>query len=185
MRSLVAALLLAGLAGAPALATDQMEKLPSLVLAFAQQFEQECRDNRLGHLTVNENYSDDGRGEVDVNADGQKDYLVYKCMFGCSRDPVAFIGKSSPCPWGSLLLSKPGGYDHVFVPGRVARLRAGLPVKISIKRPRALRMIGNFCDDPFPNYDPEYVYQLKDGRFQLLGMCSPNSATDCLASSGF
>ncbi|WP_119273934.1 hypothetical protein [Taklimakanibacter deserti] len=156
-----------------------MEKLPPPVLAFAQQFDKECRDNGLGRLTVSENYSDDGRGEADVNADGQKDYFVYKCMFGCSRDPFAFTGKSSPCPWGSLLLSKPEGYDQVFLPGRVSRLAAGLPVKISIKRPRALR---DFCEDP--SYDPEYVYQLKEGRFQLLGMCSPNATTDCLASSG-
>jgi hypothetical protein len=183
---LVAAILLGGcLAGAPALAADQMEKLPPPVLAFAQQFEKECRDYGLGHLIVSENYSSDGRGAVDVNSDGQKDYFVYKCMFGCSQDPFVFTGKSSPCPWGSLLLSKPTGYDQVFLPGRVSRLRAGLPIRISIKRPRALRLVGNFCKDPQPDYDPEYAYQLKDGRFQLLGTCLPNSTTDCLASSAF
>lgn len=176
------AMLLSMCLAAPAFAADRMEELPPPVLAFAQQFEKECRDNGLGHLTVSENYSDDGRGELDVNADGEKDYFVYKCMFGCSQDPFAFTGKSSPCPWGSLLLSKPAGYDQIFLPGRVSHLRIGLPIKISIKRPRAL---WDFCENPFPNHDPEYVYQLKEGRFQLLGRCSPNSMTDCLASSGF
>ena len=185
MNRLVAAILLVGcLGGIPALAADQLEKLPSPVLTFAKQFEKECRDGGLGHLTLSENYSDDGRGEIDVNVDGHKDYFVYKCMFGCSQDPFAFTGKSTPCPWGSLLLSKAAGYDQVFLPGRVSRLGTGLPVRILIKRPRALRVIGNFCKDPFPSYDPEYVYQLKEGRFQLLGMCPPDSTTDCLASSG-
>ena len=173
------------MAGASALAADRLDKLPPPVLAFAQQFEKECSDNRLGHLVLSDNYSDDERGVVDVNGDGRKDYLVYKCMFGCSGDPSAFTGKSTPCPWGSLLLSEPEGYEQVFLPGKVNRLHTGLTVKISIKRPRALRLVGNFCKDPFPNYDPEYVYQLKEGRFQLLGMCSPNGAQDCLASSDF
>ena len=82
-------------------------------------------------------------------------------------------------------MSSPAGYDHVFLPGRISRFSPGSPVKISITRPRALRLIGNFCKDPFPDYDPEYVYQLKEGRFQLLGMCSPNGQADCLASSRF
>ena len=129
------------------------------------------------------NYSNDGRGVVDVNADGRKDYVVYKCMFGCSGDPRAFTGKSTPCPWGSLLLSEPEGYEQVFLPGKVNRFHTGLTVKISIKRPRALRLVGNFCKDPFPDYDPEYAYQLKEGRFQLLGMCSPNNAQDFAIAS--
>ena len=185
--SRLAAVVLMGLClvVAPARAADRLEKLPPPVFAFAQQFEKECRDSGLGQLTVNENYPDDGRGEVDANGDGQKDYVVYKCMFGCSQNPNVFVGKSSPCPWGSLLLSKPAGYDHIFLPGRISRLSPGSSVKISIKRPRALRLIGNFCKDPFPDYDPEYVYQLKEGRFQLLGMCSPNGQADCLASSRF
>jgi hypothetical protein len=166
------------LVAAPARAADQLEKMPPPVLAFAQQFEKDCRDNGLGRLTVNENYPDDGRGEVDVNADGQKDYVVYKCMFGCSQNPLAFVGKSSPCPWGSLLLSNPTGYDQVFLPRRISRLSPGLPVKISIRRPRALR-------HPFADYDPEFVYQLKEGRFQLLGMRSPRRRADCFASSRF
>jgi hypothetical protein len=186
MSRLAAAILLSlCLVAVPARAADRLEKLPPPVLAFAQQFEKECRDNGLGQLTVNENYSDDGRGEADVNGDGQTDYVVYKCMFGCSQNPLAFVGKSSPCPWGSLLLSSPAGYDHVFLPGRISRFSPDSSVKISITRPRALRLIGNFCKDPFPDYDPEYVYQLKEGRFQLLGMCSPNGKADCLASSRF
>ena len=185
MRRLVAATLLSGcLTGSSVLAADRLEELPSPVLAFAQKFEQECRDTGLGHLVVNENYADDGRSEIDANADGRRDYLVYKCMFGCSENPNAFMGKSSPCPWGSLLLSRKDGYDQIFLPGRVNRMHSGEPVKISITRPRALRLVGNFCKDPFPDYDPEYVYQLKDGRFQLLGMCAPNGAASCLASSG-
>jgi hypothetical protein len=158
VHGLVPATLLIGcLAGASALAADRLEKLPPPVLAFAQQFEKECSDNRLGHLVLSENYSDDGRGAVDVNADGRKDYVVYKCMFGCSGDPLAFTGKLTPCPWGSLLLSEPEGYEQVFLPGKVNRFHTGLPLKISIRRPRALRLVGNFCKDPFPDYDPEYA----------------------------
>lgn len=145
------------------------------------QFDKECRDSGLGHVVVNENYGDVSRGLEDVNADQRRDYFIYKCMFGCSEKPLAFTGRLTPCPWGSLLLSHAEGYSEVFLPGMVNRIRASSPLMITIQRPRALRLVGNFCKDPFPNYDPQYAYELKGKRFELLGMCSTKSGQDCLS----
>ena len=179
---LAASFALGAIAVGSAAAESSLENIPAPVLIFAKQFENECRGNGLGSLVVNENYSDD-RGQRDWNADGRRDYIVYKCMFGCDKNPFAFTGISSPCAWGSLLLSNGSTYDQIFLPGRVTRIAPGPPISVSIKRPRGLRLIGNFCEDPFPDYDPEYVYELKDHRFQVLGMCSADKGMECLPGS--
>ena len=168
------------LAGVPAGAENSVSNLPPPVAAFAAQFDKECQDNGLGRLVVNDNYSDTTRGPDDLNADGERDYIVYKCMFGCSEKPFAFVGQLTPCPWGSLLLSQSGQYNQVFLPRMVSRIRAGSPVRILVQRPRALRLFGN-CEYPGLNYDPQYIYELKGKRFQLLGMCSSDSSRPCLA----
>jgi hypothetical protein len=182
MLRLVLALLAIGFLGAGSVwAVDPMAGLPVPVMSFAEQFDKECRDSGLGHVVLSDNYIDKDYGLADVNGDGERDYFIYKCMFGCSEKPSAFTGRITPCPWGALLLSQPGGYSEVFVPGIVRRVRHGSSLLISLQRPRGLRLVGNFCKDPFPNYDPEYVYELKDERFVLLGVCPQKSAGDCLA----
>ncbi len=159
------------LIGIPAAAGDGLRDLPGPVAYYAEQFDQECRASSLGHVVVNENYSADNPGPSDVNGDGAPDYVIYKCMFGCSEKPFAFVGIGTPCPWGSLLMSDAGQYKKLFLPGKVSSVQAGPPVRISLQRPRELRASGNYCKDPFPDSDPLYIYELKAERFQLLGSC--------------
>jgi hypothetical protein len=64
----------------------------------------------------------------------------------------------------------------------IRRAKLGPALLVSLQRPRALRLVGNFCGERFADYDPEYVYELKDKRFVLLGMCPRNAAgDDCLS----
>lgn len=164
------------LTAAPVFAQDPLHELPGPVSSYARQFDQECQARGLGQVVVNENYSADNPGPKDVNGDGTPDYVIYKCMFGCSEKPFAFVGIGTPCPWGSLLMSHGDQYTKVFLPGKVSRVQTGPPVRISLQRPRELRVGGNYCKDPFPNSDPVHVYELKQERFQLVGTC-PSGGT--------
>jgi hypothetical protein len=165
-------------------ADDPVAELPAPVAAYAERIDRECRDQGLGHVVLSDNYTDKDYGVADVNADGLRDWFIYKCMFGCSGKPDAFTGRVTPCPFGALLLSDRGGaYGEVFIPGMVRRAKPGAALRVTLQRPRALRLVGNFCKDPFADYDPEYAYELKDRRLVLLGMCAPNGAADCLAAS--
>jgi hypothetical protein len=169
------------LAGISAEAKDFLRDLPGPVASYAKQFDQECHTRGLGEVVINENYSADNPGPKDVNGDGDPDYVIYNCMFGCSEKPFAFVGIGTPCPWGNLLMSHGGQYTKIFLPGKVSRVQAGPPVRISLQRPRELRVSGNYCRDPFPDSDPVYIYELKKERFQLVGSCP--SAGNCEFSS--
>lgn len=171
------------LGGASASAKDPLAGLPAPVASYAERFDRECRESGWGHVVLSDNYADRDYGLTDANADGERDYFIYKCMFGCSEKPAAFMGLATPCPWGVLLVSHRDGYSEVFLPGMVRHARLGSSLLVSLQRPRALRLVGNFCKDPFANYDPEYAYELKDSRFVLLGMCPRNSG-DCLSAIG-
>jgi hypothetical protein len=184
LRLALALLALGLLDGGAALANDPIVGLPAPVASYAQRFDKECRDAGLDHVVLSDNYADKDYGVQDVNADGARDYFIYKCMFGCSEKPDAFTGRVTPCPFGALLLSHQGGYSEVFIPGMVRRAKLGPSFLVILQRPRALRLVGNFCKDPFADYDPEYVYELKDKRLVLLGMCPQNGAADCLAGIG-
>ena len=164
-------------------AGDSIDSLPLPVASFARQFSQDCAGNGLGHVVVNENYVETDGGRVDLNNDGAPDYLVYKCMFGCSKKPFAFNGIGTPCGWGKMLLSRAGQYDEVFLPGMVSQIKAGPPLRISLQRPRALRLSGNYCNDPYPDYDARFVYELRGNRFQLLGKCRASPGNTCLESN--
>jgi hypothetical protein len=184
LRRALAVLVLAFLGGGSASAKDPMAELPAPVASYAERFDKECRDQGLGHVVLSDNYADRDYGFEDVNADGVRDYFIYKCMFGCSGKPQAFTGLVTPCPFGALLLSGRDGHSEVFIPGMVRRARLGPALLVKLQRPRALRLVGNFCTDPFADYDPEYVYELKDKRFVLLGMCPQAGAGDCLSGIG-
>lgn len=147
---------------------------PAPIAQFASQFAQECEDNGMGELIKTENYSEVLHGPADFNRDGVRDYIVYKCMFGCSRAPNAFAGTGMPCPWGSLLLSGAEGHRQVFLPGVVTAIHTDQVLKIEVRRPRTLRLLGNYCNGGFGNHDIAHLYEFKDRRFQLLGRCSTN-----------
>jgi hypothetical protein len=170
----IAAILL----GSPALAEDSLRKLPAPVSTFAMQFAGECEQKGLGNVIPSENYRADD--DLDVNGDGVTDYLVYKCMFGCSKDPAAFTGRLTPCPWGNLLLSEAAGYKRIFLPGMVSQIQSASTVKAVISPPRILRLVGNYCDDPKATYDPQYVYELKADRFQRIAMCPGSGCAELL-----
>ena len=172
MFRLIACLISLGVcAGVPASAKDAMKSLQPAIDAYAQDLDAECKASGLGHVVASENFAMLAEGPGDLNGDGQAEYIVYKCMFGCSEKPAAFTGTGTPCPFGNLLLSGEGTYAKLFLPGVVSMVFAAKPVAVAITRPRTLRMHGNYCQSPQVNYDPQYLYQMRDGRFQLVTMC--------------
>jgi hypothetical protein len=166
------------LLGKPAPAADDLRDLPVPVAAFAMQFADECRQNGLGEVVASEEFS--LKDDLDINSDQKPDYLVYKCMFGCSQKPSAFTGRLTPCPWGALLLSGDGGYKKIFLPGVVSDIKAADTVKAVISNPRTLRLVGNFCKDPNANFDPQYIYELRSDRFQRVAMCPQSGCGELL-----
>jgi hypothetical protein len=172
------------LAGVSAEAKDVFRNLPGPVAAYAKQFDQECQARGLGQAVINEHYRVGNPGPADVNGDGAPDFVIYKCMFGCSEKPLAFMGTGTPCPWGNLLISNGGQYTPVFLPGRVSEIRAGPPVRILLQRPGELRVPDNYCRDPFPNYSPVHVYELKKERFQLVGSCPLDGTCELASTAG-
>lgn len=55
---------------------------------------------------------------------------------------------------GSLLLSEGDGNRAIFPAGMVTRVFPGTPLRVAITRPRALRLMGNFCEDGYGDHDP-------------------------------
>ncbi len=172
------------LAGISAEAKDAFSDLPGPVATYAKQFDQECRTRGLGEAIINENYRAGNPGPADVNGDGDPDYVIYNCMFGCSEKPFAFVGIGTPCPFGNLLLSEAGQYAKIFLPGLISRIESGPPVWISLQRPSELRADGNYCRDPFPDSDPAYVYELKEKRFQVVGRCQSDGPCELSSAAG-
>jgi hypothetical protein len=168
----------------PTFAADPLKGLPAPVKAYAMQFEEDCRTNKLGHLVTNGNFEGHTDKSEDVNSDGKPDYFVYKCMFGCSEKPSALEGRGTPCPWGSLLLSEPDGYKAIFLPGMVTQVYPGKPLRVAITRPRTLRLLGNFCEDGFGDHDPQYVYELTGAKLLSQGMCPLGSCGTLLSQFG-
>jgi hypothetical protein len=168
----------------PAAAKDPLRKLPSPVASYARQFDQECQMRGLGQAVVNENYRADNPGPEDVNGDGNPDYVVYNCMFGCSEKPLAFLGTGTPCPWGNLLMSNGDQYTKVFLPGKISEIQAGPPIKILLQRPDELRVTGNYCRDPFPDYSPVHIYELRKEKFQLVGTCPLDGTCELASAAG-
>lgn len=149
-------------------------ELPAPVAAYASRFEGECEMNGLGPALANEMY--DGRvfGKHDVNGDGKPDYLAYACMFGCVGAPFAFVTAGLPCPSGVLILSHEEGHHTYDLPGTVNRVVSGNPIKvITTRRP--------FMGDPHCSHQIacEYVFELRDNRFRLVGLC-PRDGCDSL-----
>lgn len=172
MFRLIACLIGVGVcAGVPASAKDVIKSLQPAVAAYAQDLDAEYKASRLGHVVASENFAMLTDGPGDLNGDGHAEHIVYKCMFGCSEKPAAFTGTGTPCPFGNLLLSGNGAYAKLFVPGVVSKVYATNPVVVAITRPRTLRLHGNYCESPQINYDPQFLYELRDSRFQLVTMC--------------
>lgn len=166
----VSALLLAVTCG-PVDAKLRIAGLPSPVAAYASELQRECEKGGEGDLAASDDFGLAAISSFDFNNDGAKDYFVYRCFFGCTRNPSFFLGRGSPCGWGELLLSGAGGPQRIFVPGMLNRVLNVSTAEIVVTRPRGLRLIGNYCSLGFADHDPQYVYKLKQGRFQIVGHC--------------
>lgn len=165
----------------PALSKDVLRDLPQPIQSFATQFVAECRTNGFGDLVLTDLYRDQFPDMPDVNGDGFTDYTVYKCMFGCSGKPNAFQGIATPCAWGNLLLSEGGTYKAVFLPGLVVRIESGPPMRIAVTKLRALQFNGRLCEGGgVPRNSQQQVFELKDGRFRLAGMCDKSGCRSLL-----
>ncbi len=169
--------------GTGVLAKDPFDGVPAPVAAYAAKFEQDCASSGLGHVVPADNYVDYEKEPFDLNGDQVLDYIVYKCMFGYSGKSAAFVGSDTPCPWGSLLLSDAGGHVTIFLPGVAGRVSAGPPIRVAITRPRALRRSCNHCAGANPGFDSQYAYELKAGRFQLIGVCPTSGCGTLLGQS--
>jgi hypothetical protein len=179
LRYLCASLAFTLFASAQAVA-DQERAMPLPVAQYAEKLERECLAGGHGSLVTTDIYSDTLFDRPDVNRDGVPDYIIYNCMFGCSEKPQKFTGTGSPCPWGTLLLSKDGGHQEIYLPGVVQKVSFSEALRIKVQVPQALRLIGNFCTDGFAEYDPNFVYEFKDGRFQRVAMCLLSGCADLL-----
>lgn len=161
-------------------AADQHSGMPPAVARYAEKLEKECLAGGHGSLVTTDIYSDTLFDRPDVNQDGVPDFIVYKCMFGCSEMPTKFTGTGGPCPSGTLLLSEDGGHQEIFLPGVVQKVSFSETLRIKVQVPQTLRLIGNYCTDGFADYDPNFVYEFKDGRFQRVGMCLTSGCADLL-----
>ncbi len=179
-RAVIAIAALLVLPPSPAISKDVLRDLPQPIQSFATPFAAECRAGGFGDLVLSDHYRDQFPDMPDVNGDSLPDYAVYKCMFGCSGKPKAFEGIATPCAWGNLLLSEGDTYKAVFLPGLVVRIEAGPPVRIAVAKPRALQINGNYCDDGYPANSQQQVFELKDGRFRLAGMCDDSGCKGLL-----
>ena len=150
---------------------DVVRNVPPPLQSFAAELAEECRSGGFGELTLTEHYRDQFPDMPDVNGDGRTDYIAYKCMFGCTAKPNAFEGLATPCAWGNLLLSEGAAYKAVFMPGLLSHIERGPPLRIAVGKPRALQINNNFCLDGYPANSQRQVFELKDGRFHLAGMC--------------
>jgi hypothetical protein len=148
--------------------TRRLVDLPAPVAKYAERFIGECALNGLGPAVANEMLGDTVFGKSDVNGDGRRDYLAYACMFGCEGAPFAFVTAGLPCASGVLILSDGDEHKTYNIPGTVNKIVEGEMLRIVTTRRR-------FIHDPFcPGPNPcEYVFELRDGRFQMVGVCPP------------
>jgi hypothetical protein len=135
-----------------------------------------CKALGRPSVVFNEMYSARLFGTPDINHDAEPDYFQYKCMFGCQGLPFAFTGLGLPCPFGALLLSSVEGYQSISLPGTVTRLDLGPPLKIAVTR---FRISPADCDN---KYVCDYLFELRQGRFQLVTPC-PQSGCDLYLSA--
>jgi hypothetical protein len=151
-----------------------LSELPEPVAAYAQQFTRSCHITKQGAVVANEMYVEKLFGVEDVNLDGEQDYFAYACMFGCEGDHFAFASGSPPCPDGVMIMSSQQGYVTIRLPGTIKRIFPGeRPVVVLTRR----RNLGDGCTIPF---GCQYIYEVRDGRFQLVGECPEGSCDDPL-----
>ena len=143
----------------------QLAGLPPPIHDYAAALKPYCEQIGRREVVVNGIYSDRFFGALDVNADGRRDYIVYKCMFGCDGEPYALQGLGPGCMFGSLLLSSGVGYKSVPVPGQLASLERSSRLRVAVYREHI------HAQDCGGQWYCNYVYELRDDWFRLVGPC--------------
>jgi hypothetical protein len=150
----------------------QLSELPQPIRDYAEALKPYCEVIGKHSVIANGIYSDRLFGDIDVNRDGLRDYIVYKCMFGCDDEPYALQGLGPQCMFGSLLLSSPEAYRAIPIPGQLSQFEAGDQVRVTVYRAHIQRQ------DCGGAWYCNYVFELRYDWFRLVDVC-PQSG--CLA----
>lgn len=159
-------------AGAP----PRVAELPAPIRDYALALKPYCEQIGKREVVVNAIYSDSFFGPLDANGDGRRDYIVYKCMFGCDGDPYALQGLGPGCMFGSLLLSSAAGYRSVPVPGQLASIDRAPQLRIAVYREHI------HAGDCGSAWYCNYVYELRQEWFRLVGACPPQGCRALLSA---
>ncbi|MCB1377505.1 MAG: hypothetical protein KDK89_03895 [Alphaproteobacteria bacterium] len=143
----------------------QIAELPGPIREYAEALKPYCEVMGKQDVVVNGIYSDRLYGELDVNGDGLRDYIIYKCMFGCDGEPYALQGLGPGCMFGSLLLSSATGYRSVPVPGQLVSLERAPRLRVAVYRAHIN------AQDCGGQWYCNYVYELRDDWFRVVGPC--------------
>lgn len=142
-----------------------LASLPPPVRDYATALKPYCEQIGKKEVVANAIYSDSFFGPLDANADGQRDYIIYKCMFGCDGEPYALQGLGPSCMFGSLLLSSEAGYRSVPVPGQLLSLDRAPQLRVAVYRAHINPQ------DCGGQWYCNYVYELRDNWFRVVGAC--------------
>lgn len=153
----------------------RLSDLPPPVRDYAAALKPYCEHIGRHEVVANGIYSDRFFGVLDVNADGRRDYIIYKCMFGCDGEPYALQGLGPDCMFGSLLLSSGAGYRSVPVPGQLAGVDLAPRLRVAVYREHIHPQDcgGWYCS---------YVYEMREEWFRLVGPCGPKGCGALLAA---
>ena len=154
----------------------RLTDLPPPIHDYAAALKPYCEQIGRHEVVVNGIYSDRFFGPLDVNADGQRDYIIYKCMFGCDGEPYALQGLGPSCMFGRLLLSSGEGYRSVPVPGQLATLDAAPRLRVAVYREHI------HAQDCGGQWYCNYVYELREDWFRLIGACPPKGCGALLSA---
>ncbi len=160
---------------AEAKSPPRLADLPPPIRAYAAALKPYCEQIGRRDVVVNGIYSDKFFGVIDANGDGQRDYIIYKCMFGCDGEPYALQGLRPGCMFGSLLLSSGAGYKSIPVPGQLLGLEQAPELRVAVYREHI-----NAAD--CGQWHCNYVFELRDGWFRLVGPCPQKGCRTLLAA---
>lgn len=154
----------------------QLSDLPPPVREYADALKPYCEVLGRHEVVVNGIYSDRLFGELDINHDGRRDYIIYKCMFGCDGEPYALRGLGPDCMFGSLLLSTGTGHRSVPVPGQLVSLDLSSRLRVAVYRAHIRK------GDCGAAWYCNYVFELRDEWFRLVDVC-PRKGCGALLSA--
>ena len=152
--------------------------LPPPVREYAEALKPYCEVIGKHAVVVNRIYSDRLYGELDINRDGQRDYIIYKCMFGCDGEPYALQGLGPDCMFGRLLLSSADTYRSVPIPGQISHLEVIPSTRVAVYRERIQKQ------DCGGAWYCSYVFELRNEWFRLVAVCPEQGCRAILSASG-